>query len=363
MSRILVVIKGLGRGGAEQLLVNAAAVRDPMLHDYMVAYVLPHKSALVGELEALGIPVVCLGASSRAWPLELRHLVRGQGIDLVHVHSPVPAVAGRVTLPRRLPIVYTEHNVWTRYSRLTRWANAATYGRNTHVFAVSDEVRRSIRPLRFAQPASPPETLYHGPSSGLGALSVAPDGVRAEFGIPHDAPLVGTIANLKSHKGYPHLLDAAVLVRAEIPNVHFLIVGTGPLEDDLRRRIRELDLVDTVTMTGFREDATRLAASFDVFAMASLQEGLSIALLEAMALGRPPIVTRVGGLPEVVRDEQDGLLVPPGDPVALGSAIVRVLDDSQLRARLAAAARDRSTAFDIRLAVRRMEAVYAELLS
>jgi glycosyltransferase involved in cell wall biosynthesis len=104
-----------------------------------------------------------------------------------------------------------------------------------------------------------------------------------------------------------------------------------------------------------------VAGTFDVFAVASVYEGLSIALVEAMALGVPAVVTNVGGLVEVVEDGKQGLVVPPQDPRSLADAIVAMLRDDSLRARLGKASKDRAGAFDIRNAVRRIEEVYGEL--
>jgi glycosyltransferase involved in cell wall biosynthesis len=173
---------------------------------------------------------------------------------------------------------------------------------------------------------------------------------------------VGTVANLKAHKGYEHLLDAAVLVRREVPDTRFVLVGQGLLEDELRSRAHRMGLDGNVIFTGYREDAVSLAAAFDVFAMASLHEGLSIALIEAMALGKPSVVTNVGGLPEVVEDGVQGFVVPPADPLALAQAILTLLRDPELRRRMGEEAQCRAAAFDIRKAVQRMETVYEELI-
>jgi glycosyltransferase involved in cell wall biosynthesis len=367
MKRVLVLIKGLGRGGAEQLLASAAPYADGSRFQYEVAYVLPWKNALVDELERQGLRVSCLGGGRRgAWTLRLRSLVRERGIDLVHAHLPYAAIGARVALagPGRPRMVYTEHNLWQSYKPPTYWANLLTFGRSDHVFAVSDVVRASIRyPRGLGWRRLPPlETLYHGlDRTAIGRPRA--DGVREEFGIPADAPIVGTVANFRHTKGHGYLLHAASLVREAVPDVRFLLVGQGPLEVDVRREAARLGLGETVIFAGFREDVLRLTAAIDVFALSSVHEGLSIALMEAMALAKPPVVTRVGGLPELVEDRRNGLLVPPGDVPALATGILTLLQDPALRASLGRAARRRAADFDIRSAVSRMEEVYAELLA
>jgi glycosyltransferase involved in cell wall biosynthesis len=366
VKRVLVLIKGLGRGGAEQLLVSAAPHLDRARFEYEFAYVLPAKTALVPALEHHGLRVSCLGGG-RSWARRLRTLVREGDIDLVHAHLPYAAIGARLALTgsARPRLVYTEHNVWPSYHPPTYLANLATFARNDHVFTVSDEVRASIRLPRGLRwlPLPPVETLYHGLDFAALAASPRPDGVREELDIPAGAPIVATIANFRPEKAHYQLLHAAVEVRQAVPDVRFVLVGQGPLEDDVRRTAARLGLGDTVIFAGFREDAPRIAAAADVFALSSVHEGLSIALMEAMALGTPPVVTNVGGLAELVEHGRHGMLVPPADPAALANGIVTVLRDKPLRRRLGEEGRRRTADFDIRSAIGRMEEVYAALLT
>lgn len=367
MKRVLLLIKGLGRGGAEQLLVNAAPYLDRSRFQYEVAYLLPWKDALAGELRAHGLEVSCLGGGpGPRWITRLHTLVREHEIDLVHSHSPLAAVAVRLLLPgHSVRRVYTEHNLWERFHPATYWLNLLTFHRGNHVFAVSDNVLASIRypkPLRFL-PTPPLETLYHGPDPASVHGWSNHNGIREQLRIPADAPIVGTVANFKTHKGYRYLVEAAALVKEVVPDVRFVMVGQGPLEDEIRRRARTKGLDGTMMFVGYREDAPQVAGTFDLFALASLQEGLSIALIEAMAQGKPAVVTNVGGLPEVVEHEKQGLVVPPRDPKALARGIVRLLENDELRQKYGEAARSRAVQFDIRGAVKRMEEVYGELLA
>jgi glycosyltransferase involved in cell wall biosynthesis len=365
VKRILHLIKGLGRGGAELLLLSATPYVDRDRFAYEVAYLLPQKSDLVMELNEAGIPVHCLnGGSNLGWLGGLRRLVKERGIDLVHSHSPLVAVGARLALWGPTRRVYTEHNVWECYHPITYWANLMTFPRSHYVLAVSEEVRASIRYPKILRmlPMPPRETLYHGLDPAAVSRWASSDGVRAELGIPEDAAVFGTVANFRPEKGHHLLLRATVRVRQEIPNCRLVLVGRGPLEDEIRREVRELGLDGTVVFAGHRKDAPRVAGGFDLFVLSSVHEGLALALIEAMSLGKPAVVTDVGGLPEVVEHNKHGFVVPAGDERALADGIVTLLRDKELRHRFGQAARERAADFDIRKAVRRMEEVYGELL-
>jgi glycosyltransferase involved in cell wall biosynthesis len=366
MDRILVLIKGLGRGGAEQLLRSAVPYIDRDRFKIEIAYLLRVKDALVPELESEGVTVHCLDAGAGVlWVRRLRALVRDREIRVVHTHSPYAAIGARLSLDPQVQLVHTEHNVWERYRAPTYWGNALTFSRNKHVFAVSETVRRSIRypaPLRGMK-MPPVETVYHGLDLARTATWMGGDGVRDEFRIPAGTPLVGTVANFKAHKGFDYLLRSALEVRKLAPEVRFLLVGQGPLESAIRGQVRTLGLEETVLFAGYRDDAPRLAAALDVFVLPSTHEGLSIALLEAMALGRPSVVTDVGGLPETITDTVEGFIVPPKNVHALTEAIVRLIRDPSLRIRMGEAAARRANTFDIRNSVRKTEDLYRELLA
>ena len=240
--RVLLLIKGLGRGGAEQILASAAPHLDRSRFEYHAAYLLPKKDALVKELEDAGVVTHCLhGEHGAGWVPRLRRLVADLRVDLVHAHSPVAASAARVALRGDRPrMVYTEHNVWQRYHPLTSWANAVTFAGNDHVFAVSDHVRASIAyPRALDWRTMPPtETLYHGIDQDSIRGWASRNGIREELGIAPDAPVVGTVANFKVHKRLDRLLLAAARVREDVPGVRFVLVGQGPLERELRRSVQ-----------------------------------------------------------------------------------------------------------------------------
>jgi glycosyltransferase involved in cell wall biosynthesis len=365
--RILFVIKGLGAGGAEKLLVSTSKYLDRTRFSVDVAYVLPRKDALAPDLEASGVRVHCLGGGSIAhWGAKLRDLVREREVDVVHSHLPYAAIGARLSLNRRARRVYTEHNVWECYRRATYWGNVLTLHRSDHVFAVSEQVRRSMRyplGLHGLLPMPTLETLYHGIDPADVPDWRSANGVRHELGIPEDAFVVGCVANFRGEKGHRDLLRAVALLRRRMPGIRLVLVGQGPLERHIRRQAADLRLNGTVVFAGYRHDSPRLATAFDVFALASVHEGLSIALIEAMALGVPAVVTTAGGLPEVIEDGKEGRLVGPNRPRAMAQALLELATDEPLRRQMGNAAEEKARRFDIRTAVTRMEQVYDELTS
>ncbi|MGH2372921.1 MAG: glycosyltransferase [bacterium] len=365
-ARILVLIKGLGVGGAERLLEASLPYLDRDRYDYHVGYLLPWKAALVPAFVEAGVPVYCLGMRHPGDPRVLMRLItllRRERIDLVHAHLPVAGIWGRVAarLARVPRVVYTEHNLPQRYAFLTRLLNRQTYRMNDIVIAVSDEVRRAITGYANGRPRI--LTVQNAVDVETLATIVADaSAVRREFGFPPDALVVTTIGNLTPKKGHTFLLEASRRVLARHPNARFLLIGQGPLDDRLRAQANRLGLNGTVVFTGFRADAVRLLAASDVFVLSSLFEGLPVTLLEAMALGKASVVPRTGGIPEVT-DETSSVLVPSGDARALAEGISTVLDEPALRGKLGVAAQERARSrYGVRQMVHAVELLYAETM-
>ncbi len=362
-TRVLWLIKGLGLGGAEQLLVSLARTIDRSNIHLEVAYVLPHKDALVPKLGAEVEQVHCLGDGSRgSWVGPLRDLLHTGRFDVVHTHAPVPAVAARLLAPRSTSLLHTEHNVWGRYRRSTRWANSLTLPRNRLVIAVSASVAKSIRPLWCPRSLRPRvEVLLHGVDLDrcLTGEEARRDGLL-RLGLGEGPLTIGAVGNLTPKKDHACLLDAFARVHAALPDTRLVIVGTGPLEHRLRARARHLRIAESVFFAGRRSDVRYLLPAFDLFVMSSRHEGLSIALVEALAAGLPVVCTGVGGIPEVVTPSC-GVLVPPSRPELLARAIRGLLEDPDRRASMGVAAIHRAGAFDIHNAAAVLTRRYVEL--
>lgn len=365
---VLALTKGLGRGGTERLLVGTGRLLDPERYRMEIAYLLPWKDAFVADAEAAGVKTHCLSSgrmTDLAWVRRLRRLLATGRFDVLHTHMPLPAVAARLAVWGSRPrLVHTEHNLWDRYHSLTRWSNALTIGRNATVLAVSDSVASSIRPPRALGRRRPSiEVLTHGidPAAvrrGATARSLA----RQTLGLGEDEPVIGAVGNFTAKKDHRTLLEAVRTVVADGIDARLVLVGTGPLEDDLRRATAELGLTEHVLFTGSRGDVHELMPAFDVFVLSSRQEGLPIALLEAMAAAVPCVCTSVGGVPEVVTDGQEGFLTLPGDGPAIAAAVGKLLRDPSLRRQMGETAAVRSADFALSDAVARLQDVYDEVL-
>src|SRR3954447_2458303 len=329
--RVLWLTKGLGPGGAERLLLSFAAKADRDRFDLRAAHLLPWKNHLVADLDALGVPAVCLDGRREVdprWVRQLRDLVRAGRIDVVHVHSPLVAALARPALralprPDRPALMGTEHNVWSSHHPATRWANRLTLPLEDATLAVSDEVRASMPP-RLARRT---EVVIHGVDvDAIAGRRGERDEARAELGVGHDWLLVATVANLRTQKDYPTMLTAARRLADTGEPVRFVSVGQGPLAGQLEAERDRLGLGERFRFLGYREDPVRVLVAADVFCLSSRFEGLPISMLEAMAAGLPVVATRVGGVPTVITDGREGRLVPAGDPAALAAAVAEMRD-------------------------------------
>ena len=265
---------------------------------------------------------------------QLSRLMKRWRPDVVHAHDPhavaASAVALSIATPDSEPILIASRRVdfHIHGNAFSRWK----YGRVTCFIAAS----RAIADMLAADGIEPQRVVTVHEGIDIARVEQAPvANIHQEFWLPAGVPVVGNISALVAHKGQKHLIDAAALVIRQVPDTHVVILGEGDLRTALERQVREMHLEKHVLLPGFRTDVLSLLKAFDIFVMSSVTEGLGTSLLDAMAAARPIVATRAGGIPEVVIDEQTGLLVPVRDPERLANAIVRLLKDRDLRERLA----------------------------
>jgi len=295
------------------------------------------------DLRDSGVRHIDLARSGRfdVAPLgRLLRLLRRERIDVIHAHkfgsNIWASVLGRLA---RVPAIVSHEHSWSYEGQPERrLTDRFVIGKLSDAFvAVSEADRARMISLEHVAPAKTAVI----PTAYLPREDVPAGDVRAELGIEPGVPIVGALGILRPQKALDVLIDAFVILRRSRPETRLVLAGSGESEVELRAYVTELGLDDVVHFLGHRNDADSVWQAFDVAAMSSDFEGMPVAAFEAMANGVPLVATRVGGLPEVIEDGVSGLLVPRRDPQALADAIGRLLDDPDLRARIAAAGRER----------------------
>ncbi len=184
-----------------------------------------------------------------------------------------------------------------------------------------------------------------------------------EFGLDPSNPIIGNVAALAPHKDQQNLLQAAKMVLAQVPEAQFLIVGTGELDKKLKQLAKELGILDRIKFTGFRKDVPQILTILDIFAVSSYLEGLGSSTLEAMAAGLPIVATRTGGIPEIVQNSINGILVPPRDTEALAWALMELLKDQKMQKKMGQASLEMVQNFGVDKMVNGNLEVYKQLIS
>ena len=362
--RLLLVVDSLEVGGAERHVVDLAAALRRKGHEVEVACSVA--GGLAQRLQEDGVPFRPLTERlvkrrvSPAYARGVGRLLREKRFDLVHAHIYASAVAAAIATRRTGPrLVITEHTEaawqtwWTR--RVSRWA----HGRASHTIAVSTPIRRRL----IGKDRVPHERISLIPNAVIPADDDPPDlsGTLPDGWL--EGPLVGVVARLQPEKGVATFLKAAARVSKASPEARFLVVGDGPLREELLGLAGRLGMEDRVRFLGYRTDARALIGLLDVLVVPSLTEGSPLIVLEAMAAGVPVVASAVGGIPDQARHGEEGLLVPPGDPEALAGAMGELLRDPS-RARLLGAAGRRRTEneFSHETLVRRIEGIYRAVL-
>lgn len=332
--RVVHVLNSTAIGGAEMLVLRLGE-RLQELGWSPEVLTLRGTGALAERFRESGMAVTDLAVPETGGVLRLRQAMRRwlqtAHPAVLHTHNVSPLVATALALPRRHParFIHTKHGrarsrTW-RGRALTRWAAR----RPDAIVAVSrDAATRAVEREGF--PAERVQLIHNG-------IDTAPITPRTgRWG----RRLV-TVARLEPVKALDVLLRAVAMLRGTEREVTLTVVGDGSARPALEALAHQLDLAAVVAFSGWRADVAHELRAADLFVMSSRSEGLSLTLLEAMAVGLPVVATAVGGNPEVVAHDKTGLLVPPGDPAALADAIAAVLDQPDRAAALGAAGRER----------------------
>lgn len=365
MLSLLQVVLNLRPGGLERVMVDLVNHLSPQVNPVICC--LEEAGPFAQLITRENAPVIALGKRPGLdWRMVflLAKLIRTHHIQVVHTHNAGPhlygSIAGRLAGAK---VIHTEHGKnlgdEARAHRVNRVANLFT----DITVAVSEKIAREA----IEREGVSPQKLVTIPNGIPVASYMQPrdrNALRRELGLPESTRLIGTVGRLVKEKNYSLLIRSFACLAAQNPTVHLVLIGDGPCNAALHSECNRLGLDDQATFLGQRSDIPDLLACLDVFVLSSSTEGMSIALLEAMATGCPIVVTAVGGNTELIEQEITGLVVPPDDETALCRAIARLVNDRVLAARLGAAAcakaRDQ---YSIERMVNQYESLYRQLIS
>src|SRR5471030_1005966 len=359
------------RGGQNQVLLTVNGLRSIGQRAALVA----HPDGELRRRAAEGLDLIPIAPRtevdlSTAW--KFSRIIKRLQPDIIHAHDPhgvamaalalsIASASNRSTGSRqeapKLPALVVARRVdfHLKGNSFSRWK----YRQVDCFIAASEAIRQML--VGDGVPADRTVTVHEGIDVEH-AAAAPPVNVHEAFWLPHGSPVVGNVAALVPHKGQRYLIDAAHLVVQQIPDARFVILGEGELREHIEKQVHEHHLEKHVLLPGFRTDVLGCIKGFDLFVMSSVTEGLGTSLLDAMACQRPIVATRAGGIPEIVEDELNGLLVPIRDHHALADALVRALKDAALRQRMGEAgfARVRER-FTVERMVAETAAVYARI--
>lgn len=364
--KVLHIIKSLGRGGAETLLPETLKIHSQSEFEFFYIYFLPWKDQLVDDIEKAGGKVICLDAKNNIELIlkyrEIIEFCKVNKIDLIHCHLPWAGFVGRIVHSKtNIPVIYTEHNMQERYHFITKWLNKLSFNHQSLGLGVSEEVSKSIR--MNIKPKIDVKTLLNGVNTSFYTRSDSSE-IKESFGIPENAIVVGNVAVFRFQKRLIEWLRVMAKLTNSNPNVYGIIVGAGPLEEEIKEEWKALNLQNKVFFAGLQTNVKPYFEAFDIFMMTSSFEGLPIALLEAMSMECAVVSTNAGGIKEVIRNNTDGILVDIDEWESLPLKLEELIGDDELLQELKVASRKRvKENFSMKSMVEELELNYHNLVN
>jgi glycosyltransferase involved in cell wall biosynthesis len=337
--KVVHIVEDLRIGGLERVIASICLGLDTTRYEVEV-WCLARGGEIAEQLAHRGVTVKILGMNTYHDPLQiiaLSGLIRRSRIDIIHTHGYFGSTFGRLgaLLGRRPTIIAHVHTTYYGFKKrnllMERFLSLFT----DKIVCVSQAVRRFVVEVEGISEKKT-SLIYNGVGEPSLFEVDSDDHVTRKFlGLEEKDIVVVAVASLTPHKGHQVLIDAARVVLKRHGNVRFLIVGDGPLRNRLESYTKEMGLSAKVVFAGQRKDIAPFLKLADLFVLPSTErEGLGIALIEAMVEGLPVIGTRLGGIPEVIEDNVNGLLVAPGSPHELAAALEGLIIDKALREKM-----------------------------
>jgi glycosyltransferase involved in cell wall biosynthesis len=368
-------------GGIELFMLLLVKHYDPGKYETMVM-VPGYKDAFrsspkrfIELVEEMGIPLLC-PADPGTTPIvsfwvdvfNIKRAFKEAGADIVHIHTPNPHRTLRATIAARLaglPLIRSEHlppSFWELESATVKIGSKVNEILSHKIVPGSGSCYDEQLNLMNRSPEKITRSCY-----GIELDRFNPDhdvkAAKRNLGFDPEIPTVGNVARLSPEKGQKHLIDAAAIVVREFGPVNFLIVGSGRLLDELQAQVKSLGIEECVHFLGYQQDTVPFMEAMDVAVMSSLNEGVSLAMLEFMAMGKPLVSSKEPSFMETVVDGESAILVDLEDSEALADGIIRLLEDEELAKLIRDGALQKVHAeFDIAKSAKEQMALYDLLL-
>ena len=320
-----------GPGGAERMISTLAAALNQGQFRIIVGLFRP--GWLQAECEALGVRTSVMPLAGRfnlQWFRACLQLLRRERVALIHAHEFSAILCGWIVATlARVPFVATVHGKNYFWEKLRRRVTYRLVSRHGTMVVVSQDLKRFVCD-KVGVADKRVEVIYNGVAPAQTVTDEEAQKCKAELGISGCYPLLGVVGSLYPVKGHRFLLEAMPEVLRRWPKARLLVIGRGELEVSLKEQVEQLAIGANVHFLGMRQDVPRLLSLLVAFVLPSLSEGLSLALLEAMASGKPVVATRVGGNPELIDHGQTGFLVQPEDARDLAANLLKLLSDPEM---------------------------------
>jgi len=365
--KILYIITLLSWGGADKYVYDLATGVKASGHDVSVAGGEVSLGDLADKLKAQAIDVLPLKNLVREInPIkdllcigEIKRLIETEKPDVVHLNSSKAGVIGSIAAKlskHRTKVIYTCHG-WVFNESLNPLIRIIYLGLEKFtgsfkdkIICISEPDRQSAIKYRIIK-SEKLITIHNGIDLNLMSF-LEKNSARQELGLPANRIIIGNIANFFKTKGLEFLIEAAdTLINKQKQDIIFAIIGDGELRPQLEEQIKNKNLSASFLLLGKKQSAAKYLKAFDIYVSSSVKEGVPYSILEAMAAGLPIVATAVGGVPEVIKNKKNGLLINAGDPQAISEAINTILTDSSFRNQLSATASMEVKNYSLRLQI------------
>lgn len=343
--KLMHIVLSLNTGGLEKVVINLLKGVDRDTYTPILCC-LEEPGTLAPEVEQLGVKIIVLEKKRTGIDYlavaKLASILRREGVNIIHCHGTAPqfygALAGRIVrVPR---IIYTKHDRIPCNTKSELLMRRFLARMTSKVIAVSDDAREVAVNVEKI-PQEKVITIFNGIDTQKYRLNIDIIAKKLEIGVSAYDFVIGIVARLAPEKDHNMLLDAFRIVRERMnQGIKLVIVGGGDLREELENKAKLLSINDDVIFLGERHDIPELLAAFNLFALSSTTEGLSITLLEAMAAELPIVATDVGGNPEIVLNDQTGLIVPAKSPDSMAQSIMKIINNKNMAEKMGEAGRE-----------------------